>query len=239
MKNCVFIPIFDAVKLDSFFLLLESIGIYSNIKNDTEVLIYTNSEIKPAIEKSQLFAADSMRVVTGAREGATAPAVYDYFLVAPAPAAENILYLDTEVLIKKDIKPIFDILSEAGKEFLYVGGGGDKIMLFYNCPQTVELFDKLKETPELPAGSLNAEELQRYITPEIDCDFSNDKIFLTTTSQKEALSQLIEKSIAKNIEYTKYYIDNILMPIIREIDEPLEGNIFFFHECITKYCDDF
>jgi predicted O-methyltransferase YrrM len=45
-------------------------------------------------------------------------------------------------------------------------------------------------------------------------------------------------TIINNINKTKSYIDKYLMPIIKEIGELLEGNIFMFHNTST-YTDEF
>ena len=52
------------------------------------------------------------------------------------------------------------------------------------------------------------------------------------------LATFIDFNINKIIDRTKQIIDTTLLPIIHDIDEPLEGNIFMCHET-TEYTNDF
>ena len=54
--NGIFICVFYQEKyVDMFYLLLESIFIYGNLDDNTNILIYTSTQFKNIIKKSYLF----------------------------------------------------------------------------------------------------------------------------------------------------------------------------------------
>ena len=59
--NCIFICIFNNEKyIDMFYLLLESIFIYGNLNENTEILIYTSTKFMNIIKQSHLFNHDNI-----------------------------------------------------------------------------------------------------------------------------------------------------------------------------------
>ncbi len=54
--NCIFACVFNQEKyVDMFFLLLESILIYGNLDDNTQVLLYTSTPFMNIIKQSHLF----------------------------------------------------------------------------------------------------------------------------------------------------------------------------------------
>ena len=54
--NCIFICIFNQVKyIDMFLLLLESILLYGNLDNNTNILVYTSTKFMNIIKQHRLF----------------------------------------------------------------------------------------------------------------------------------------------------------------------------------------
>ena len=54
--NCIFTCVFNNKKyIDMFYLLLESIYIYGNLDDNTDILLYTSSEFMNVIKKSHLY----------------------------------------------------------------------------------------------------------------------------------------------------------------------------------------
>ena len=54
--NCIFVCVFNQEKyVHMLYLLLESIFIYGNIDNTTEILVYTSTPFKNMIKQSHLY----------------------------------------------------------------------------------------------------------------------------------------------------------------------------------------
>ena len=54
--NCIFVCVFNQEKyVEMFYLLLESIFIYGNLDDNTDILIYTSTPFMNMIKQSQLF----------------------------------------------------------------------------------------------------------------------------------------------------------------------------------------
>ena len=54
--NCIFVCVFNQEKyVDMFFLLLESILIYGNLDDNTNILVYTSTQFMNVIKRSHLF----------------------------------------------------------------------------------------------------------------------------------------------------------------------------------------
>lgn len=174
MKNLIFICVFynpDYIKL--LFLLLESIHLYGKLNDDTDILIYTNTEFAEIIKqcpwlnnKLKFHINDTYDTILKACCSRLSlfniPIVQDY---------ARILYLDTDILVKSDINPVFNV---AQKDLIYAmeegnidweAGWGwqlfrqennldkydDKtafnsgILLFNNCQTIRNLFNDIKQ----------------------------------------------------------------------------------------------
>ena len=174
MRNCIFICVFNQEKyVDMFFLLLESIFIYGNLDNNTDIVVYTCTSFMNTIKQSHLFnnekiffeINDSYNDLDSACKSRL-----DLFNLPSVTNYNKILYLDTDILIKDDINKVVDLVKE---DVLYVLEEGeinsdtdywgktlfgeeinnydDKtaftsgIMAFNNCEKIKDLFNKINE----------------------------------------------------------------------------------------------
>lgn len=172
--NCIFICIFNQDKyVDMFYLLLESILIYSKIDENTEILLYTSTPFMNMIKQNQLFNMNKIRFEindTYNNVDTACKARLDLFTLKSIINYKKIIYLDTDILVKSDINKVFDICKE---DILYVLEEGnindnrdfwgktlfnneinnytDKsaftsgILLFNNCEKIKKLFEKITE----------------------------------------------------------------------------------------------
>jgi hypothetical protein len=215
----------------------------------------------------------------------------DLFKLPQTANYQKILYIDTNTLVKDDIQQVFDVCQT---DVLYVLEEGtidsdtdvwgcslfsdeltnysDKsaftceTMLFNNCDQIRQLFDKINEDiihrPNYFSGYdqpyiiYNAFKTNLYdnqaLKPFVvnnDQNTHGDKVIYhfsmgpgiyqqNLTAMQTFLNDIKEITIVNNIAITKKYIDDYLMPIIIKCNEPLEGNIFMYH-LSTTYTDLF
>lgn len=117
--NCIFICVFNLPQYVNMLLLqLESILIYGNLDDNTKVLIYTTTPFMNQIKESHLYNEkiefeinDSYRTIDSACKSRL-----DLFTLNSITKYNKILYLDTDILIKRDISMVFDICK---KDVLY------------------------------------------------------------------------------------------------------------------------
>jgi predicted O-methyltransferase YrrM len=172
--NCIFVCVFNQEKyVDMFFLLLESIFIYGNLDYNTNILVYTSTSFMNKIKKSHLFNDEKIKFEindTYNNIDKACKARLDLFNLHSIKNYNNILYLDTDILVKDDINKVFDVCKE---DILYVLEEGeihsdsdfwgktlfgnevnnydDKsaftsgILLFNNCEKIKDLFNKINE----------------------------------------------------------------------------------------------
>ena len=176
--NCIFICLFNNPNyINMLFLLLESIQLYGQLNNDSvEILIYTSTKFMniiklcpyPIIEQLTKFEInDNYKTVEKACK-----ARLDLFDLLVATKYNKILYLDTDIIVKGDLKTVFDLclkdqlyaLEEGsidsdndfwGKTLFQNAGDlevytnktafSSGIMLFNNCEKMKDLFYCIKE----------------------------------------------------------------------------------------------
>jgi lipopolysaccharide biosynthesis glycosyltransferase len=121
--NCIFCCVFNQEKyVDMFFLLLESLNLYGNLNENTDILVYTSTEFMNIIKQSRLF----NRIVFEINDtynniDKSCKARLDLFNLSISKY-EKILYLDIDILVKDDINKVFDVCKE---DILYVLEEGD------------------------------------------------------------------------------------------------------------------
>lgn len=144
-KKCIFICIFYNKKyLDLFYLLLESIILYGKLDENTNILVYTNTEFMIEIKKNKYFTnkiifelndsisqhkiiinpTDSYNLLfvekcnrnnyNNSHEAAISR--LDIFSLHSLSNFHKILYLDTDIIIRGDINTIFSLCK---KDLLY------------------------------------------------------------------------------------------------------------------------
>jgi len=285
--KCIFICVFNQEKyVDMFYLLLESIFIYGNLDNNTNILVYTSTRFMRLIKQSCLF--DNKKIFFEINDtyndiDTSCKARLDLFKLNSVNKYEKILYLDTDILIKNDINIVFDICKN---DILYVLEEGeiqsetdywgrtlfgdevnnysDKtaftsgILLFNNCQNIKFLFDKINEDIinrcfyfscyDQPYIVYNAFKYNLYDNKSLlsfcvnnDYNIYSDKIIhhfpggpgvysRKIETMTVFLNDIKEYTISINIEKTKLYIYENLIPIIKNCGELLEGNIFMLHQ---------
>ena len=173
--NLIYICVFHQESyIKMFYLLLESILLYGNLDNNTEILVYTSTKFMNIIKNSHLFNEEKIKFEINDEYGSidkACKARLDLFNLKSVSKYNKILYLDTDILVKDDINKVLDVCKE---DILYVLEEGnleidqhdfhgkslfgneisnyeDKtaftsgIMLFNNCEKIKELFNKIKE----------------------------------------------------------------------------------------------
>jgi FkbM family methyltransferase len=172
--NCIFVCVFNQEKyVEMFYLLLESIFIYGNLDDNTDILIYTSTQFMNMIKRSQLFNDEKVKFEINDTYNDIDKACksrLDLFNLSSITNYDKILYLDTDILVKDDINKVFDVCKE---DILYVLEEGeidneadywgktlfghevnnynDKsaftsgILLFNHCEKMKFLFNKINE----------------------------------------------------------------------------------------------
>ena len=96
--NCIFICIFNQDKyVDMFYLILESILIYSKIDENTDILVYTSTPFMNMIKQNQLFNMNKIRFEindTYNNIDTACKARLDLFTLKSIINYKKILYLD-------------------------------------------------------------------------------------------------------------------------------------------------
>ena len=119
--NFIFCCVFNQEKyIDMFYLLLESIFIYGNLNENTNILVYTSTSFMNIIKKSHLFNDEKIKFEindTYDNIDKACRARLDLFNLPSIKNYNKILYLDTDILIKDDINKVFNVCE---KDILYV-----------------------------------------------------------------------------------------------------------------------
>ena len=288
--NCIFITIFNNENyIKMFYLLLEIILIFSNLNDNTDILIYTSTPFMNIIKNSHLFndkikfeLNDNYNTVTQACK-----ARLDLFKLDSISNYEKILYLDTDSIIKKDICVLFDLNKE---DIMYTQNEGSidhewwgsilfgdevnnyenkdaftsGILLFNNCDKIKMLFEQINQDMIDRPHDFDCHD-QPYIVYNAFKNNLFDNTILTPYTKgsimdinsqqtihhfcggpglyahklinmKNFLNAIKNNRINENIEKTKEYINNNLIPIINNSGELLEGNVFMYHQT-TIYVD--
>lgn len=232
MKNCIFIDIstLDSTVLEvvskevnKFLCLLESILIYGNTGDDTVIVVYTSKEYKFILEKIHLCIATDK--VTLEVNTVSKNSLFTRY--------QNVLFLDTSVIVKDDLSRIFNLCVD---DVLYVL---DKGIAFssdvYMCKTSDLMLFLVDKIPKE----------EQYVSYNVFPDKLYGKGLITTdtfTILKENgdhyLNSLKDATIVENIKKTKEFIDTHLIQLIKATGELLEGNIFMIHHT-TEYTDMF
>jgi hypothetical protein len=172
-KKCIFITVFmneHYIKL--LFMLLESIYLFGNLDEYTDILIYTSTNFMEIISKSNFYSDKIKFEINDDYNDLynSCRARLDLFNLKLVENYKKILYLDTDILIKGEINKVFDLANE---DLLYALSEGQiyhesnswgrilfgdevfnysdpsaftsGILLFNNCEKIKFLFDKINE----------------------------------------------------------------------------------------------
>lgn len=290
--NCIFVCVFSQSQyVDMFFIMLESILIYGNLDDNTNILVYTSTEFMNRIKQSHLFCEKIKFEINDTYNNIdkACKARLDLFNLPSITNYNKILYLDTDILVKDDINKVFNVCEE---DILYVLQEGkinsdtdywgktlfgnevdnyeDKsaftsgILLFNNCEKIRDLFDKINKEiiirphpfHDQPHIVYNAFKYNLYnnkilksLVVNNDYNIHSDKVIHHFPGGPGVYQHKIyymtmflinirDFTINNNINKTKTYIDEHLLPIIHNCGELLEGNIFMLHHT-TNYTNVF
>jgi len=120
--NCIFICVFNQQKyVDMFLILLESLQLFGNLDEQTKILIYTSSAFMEIIRNNTKFYNDKIIFAINDNYNTidlACKARLDLFDLPNINTNINInifnkiLYLDTDIIITRDISPIFEIIND-------------------------------------------------------------------------------------------------------------------------------
>ena len=174
MKNAIFICVFHNEKyVDLCLLLLESLLLFGNLDENTEILIYTSTIFANKIQESSILYEKIMFEINDMKQDldSACKSRLDLFQLSAINKYDKILYLDTDIIVKKQVNILFDLVKE---DVLYVLEEGDLersenywgkelftteeinsfkdkttfnsgVLLFNNCENMRFLFEKIKE----------------------------------------------------------------------------------------------
>jgi lipopolysaccharide biosynthesis glycosyltransferase len=115
MTKLIFITAFINIGYISMLsILVKSLYYYGNIDKNTDILIYTSSEFKVIIENSQFY-SDKIKIFINDNINTVdlaCKARLDLFEYDNIDNYDKILYLDTDIIIQKNINCIFDLIEE-------------------------------------------------------------------------------------------------------------------------------
>lgn len=98
--NCIFIYIADLNELEQFFILLESIYIFENLKNDFYFLIETSSVINEIIKQNELYNSKIKFLIDE----------------TDTKLMKKIIFLETDTIIKGNLKLFFEQIEEESND---------------------------------------------------------------------------------------------------------------------------
>jgi lipopolysaccharide biosynthesis glycosyltransferase len=101
-----------------FYLFLESVALYGNLKDDIQILVYTSSSFRDMITRHRLFCSKILFEIndTYGDLDKSCKSRLDFFRLTSSSNYEKILYLDTDIIVKSDVSKVFDICV---KDILY------------------------------------------------------------------------------------------------------------------------
>jgi hypothetical protein len=172
--NCIFVCVFNNKSfVDMCYLFLESIFIYGQLDETTDIVVYTTTEFMHMIKQSHLFNSNIFFEIndTYTTIADACKAKLDVFNLQSTMKYDKILYLDIDVLVKGDINTVFKVAKddllyalEEGMIVSEVDAWGSSligidempyfigktaftsgIMLFKNCDKMKELFKIINE----------------------------------------------------------------------------------------------
>ena len=176
-RNLIFTCVFHEDRyLRFFYLLLESIQLFGNLQQNTDLLVYTSSHFEKKIRESNLYQSNILFHINNTYDTTdkAAKARLDLFDIPIIQNYQKILYLDTDIIIRRSLQPIFDIITDLSKPLFYTLKEGSidhpsdfwgkslfeknvinkytdrsaftsGILLFLNHPMIKQVFDDIKD----------------------------------------------------------------------------------------------
>jgi len=172
--KCIFICVFNQEKyVDMFYLLLESILTYGKLDENTKILVYTSTPFMNLMKQNPLFNEEKIKFEINETYNTIDKACksrLDLFNLNSITNYNEILYLDTDIIVKDNLNKLFDVCKEEKLYVLQEGNINDNrdfwgktlfgneihnyedktaftsgILLFNNCEKIKDLFKKINE----------------------------------------------------------------------------------------------
>lgn len=116
MKQLLFCTVFlNDEALSLAYFLLESLLLFGDLQDDTDVLIYTSSKFEQRIKESNLYVAGKyfFHINNGINNIYSACcARLDVFDIPLVASYGKILYIDIDILISGSVQSLFDLIKE-------------------------------------------------------------------------------------------------------------------------------
>lgn len=115
MKKLITVCVFknpDFIQL--LYMFLESLFIYGNLDENTDIIIYTSTEFMNIIKKSHFYCDKIFFEINDTYNDIYKACLskMDIFNYSSIDKYERILYLDIDIIIIRDINPVFDIVEK-------------------------------------------------------------------------------------------------------------------------------
>ena len=191
--NCIFICVFhNKYYINLLYLLLESIFIFGNLGDDTDILIYTSSEFMNIIKASHLFNEKIKFEINDNYCDVCSACMsrLDVFNLSSSYKYSKFLYLDVDILImpisiNQDINSIFEIATD---DVLYTMEEG-----------------QIDSTDDYYGKSLFGNEIDNY---QDKSAFSSGILLFNNCDKMKFLFEEINKHVSK-MKIELYIIDNV------------------------------
>lgn len=234
MKNLIFLCIFHNygyIKLLN--LLLESLYVYGNLQDNTEILIYTNSEFSKIIQENTLLADKISYHINDEYVSvkSACKARYDFFTIPDIADYNNVLYLDVDIIVKGDINVLFDTIIE--REKVYVVEEGDIVQGcdYWGHPLfTEEEIDRFEDKSAFSSGVIlfrNCEVINTLFE-KIKRDMIDRDQHFSTVDQPFFVYNAMKYKLYDNKKLKKYLID---FRTVKQIDKISETSGTLIHYC--------
>jgi len=112
--------------VEMFFLQLKSIYLYGTLDKNTDIVLYTSSELMKFVKSSFLYNIFKNNIVFEINDkyndiNSACKSRIDVFDLSSISKYDKILYLDTDIIITGDINTVFEMSK---KDIIYVLGEG-------------------------------------------------------------------------------------------------------------------
>lgn len=260
MKKLITVCVFKNPEfIQLLYMFLESLFMYGNLDENTDIIIYTSTEFMNIIQKSHLYCNKIFFEINDTYDNVYKACFsrVDIFNFSSIQKYERILYLDIDIIIIRDINPVFDIaeknviyaLEEGTIEDEFWGKGlfGEEIhnyenkiafssgvMLFNNAPEIKNLFADIRNDAESRLHWFGDQPYFVYNAFKFNM-YDNQKMKKFVALNDNVLPT--DKTISHFACGPGEYIDKYVRMINFLTDLKDESTMRVIHQC-RKYIDD-
>lgn len=259
IKNLIFLTVFhnkEYIKL--FEIFLHSLYLFGNVNyQTTHLLIYTSNEFKKMIEKISLTKNFTIHFVINDSKNTkldSCKARLDLFKFYIVKYYENILYLDTDIIINNDINCLFDLCQE---DILYCSYENQFKIDDSNCGNnwglrlfTKEEIQNIKDKRGINSGTLlfknkpNVRKVfndilcdKRNVEEIYDQELINYHFIKNNLVDKDKLEKYIKFICFDSKNGDLYYNKSILHFYVKGIEEKMKLMTTFLNKKIEQLID--